>query len=556
MNRFIKQFTHKLIGGVTQLNCCHNLQAAMNKQTSAIVTLPGDITILITAPSNWSEDQCGSVYIDEFDLESPQLELDELIDWTNDTVNCCRKINKKYNELNSLNCVLSPLQHSRIRKTWLTAQAAVQLPTGFRWATLRENKQEDVIIGSLMYTSTALGETEWVAKSALSAEFSIGATEDDWAFEPNYLSPWEPTLKHRENSMVTMDKNLYTETIKGESPTVRDKQAAFWLMKILNKMMDSILHYPPARCYELFLADGISDIKLEDLAAMSKNGLAKIVRRGLVDPAEALKIQPDLLKSLLENNLIDGETAGTIIPKKIPWLVTHDYLDVEKALELDPTVRGKLEKAGVIEPAPTNVDSSRQSTQPEVPVKNDIQAKPVTQNKIPERRTASRLLNSRRRNLPKSRQVSGWIRTNSNALNSSTRTLLRNVESNILDTTSYRFTNTFNASTAFSNKSQPIDTVQLNGTDKPTQEGNTPSVTESIKDTNISGAAWLLRGTVGDNIVTDMIVPGNSKVEVLDLYTKAFGPDSYIVSWELPISDIQKWKQDNPDSNLAVVLKR
>ena len=47
MSRFIKQFNRKLNSSVLQLNCCHSLAMAAEQLTAAMITLPGDINILI-----------------------------------------------------------------------------------------------------------------------------------------------------------------------------------------------------------------------------------------------------------------------------------------------------------------------------------------------------------------------------------------------------------------------------------------------------------------------------------------------------------------------------
>ena len=85
----------------------------------------------------------------------------------------------------------------------------------------------------------------------------------------------------------------------------------------------------------------------------------------------------------------------------------------------------------------------------------------------------------------------------------------------------------------------------------------TQSVSESLQDTKQTGPAWLVRGAISDDIISNMIIPGKSKIEALDLFSKVFSDESsHIVSWDEPISDIQEWKQANSDLNYAVLIKK
>ena len=130
------------------------------------------------------------------------------------------------------------------------------------------NKTENVIIGALRYTSKTLGTQTTVAKSALSADFPVGEQRDSWGFEPNYLSPSDSDIQtRRSSSTVNVGTGLITTTIEGDRPLVRDKKAAYWLVGILNEMVDAILADPPAKVYEAFLADGL--LSADNLIAMS-----------------------------------------------------------------------------------------------------------------------------------------------------------------------------------------------------------------------------------------------------------------------------------------------
>ena len=567
MNRFIKKFSRKLNSSVLQLNCCHSLSMAAEQLTSAMITLPGDINILITAPSNFSDADCGTVYIDEYDIESPELPLDELVEWTQNAVNCCRRINEAYNDYHSLNCTLSATERTRIRGVWQMAQNGVMLPEGFYYATVRENKTENVIIGTLRYHSKTLGTDTDVARSALSADFPVGAHKDDWAFEPNYLSPSESnTANRRASSIVNMGTELFNTSIEGPTPTVRDKRAAYWLVSILDKMIDATLSNPPATVYEAFIADGISDISLDNLADMNPNALASLVRKGTVDAVDAIQAQPELVTRFLLAKIIDGRTAAETLPHLTGWIAKRGWLTAEEALEINPNCKDELIKYKLL-PAEPKVRKPRR-TKAEIEAERNAQAQPEQADSIqsdvsssrkpPARRmrTNTRFsdLNSQRRSLPVSKRGTHWNRRKTKPVLNSSRAVGVPPVAEQLDFKPYRFTNVvMNSATS----TQPIDDVNLNSKDAETAKPETQSVSESLKDTKQSGPAWLVRATISDDIVTNMIIPGKSKIEALDLYSKIFSDDtSHIVSWDEVISDIQEWKQANPDLDYAVLIKK
>ena len=573
MNRFIKQFNRKLNSSVLQLNCCHSLAMAAEQLTSAMITLPGDINILITAPNNFSDADCGTVYIDEYDIESPELPLDELVAWTENAVNCCRRINQAYNDYHSLNCTLSDTERTRIRGVWQMAQNAVILPEGFAYANVRENKTENVIIGVLRYTSKTLGTQTNVAKSALSADFPVGRHEDSWGFEPNYLPPSEAdTANRRASSTVRVGTGLITTTVTGEKPTIRDKKAAYWLVGILTEMIESILKDPPAKAYEAFLADGL--LSAEELAAMDANGLASLVRKGAVPVADAVKAQPDTLIRFLRSGIIDGKTAAQILPEQAAWIAKRGFLTAEKALEINPDCKAELIKYKLLPAEPKERKPRR--TKAEIEAERAAQAgtaePPVVNSnssrKPPVRRmrTASKFseLNSHRRSIPISRRRTAWNRRTDRAVLNSNRgdAVLTNAEP--LNFKPYRFTNVVMNSALADKPADPIESVNLNSEDiveTPVETANkpaeTPSVSESLQDTKQTGPAWLVRGSISDDIISNMIIPGKSKIEALDLFSKVFSDESsHIVSWDEPISDIQEWKQANSDLNYAVLIKK
>ena len=558
MNRFIKQFNRKLNSSVLQLNCCHSLAMAAEQLTAAMITLPGDINILITAPSNFSDADCGTVYIDEFDIESPELPLDELVEWTENAVNCCRRINQAYNDYHSLNCTLSDTERTRIRGVWQMAQNGVMLPEGFSYANVRENKTENVIIGALRYTSKTLGTQTTVAKSALSADFPVGEQRDSWGFEPNYLSPSDSDIQtRRSSSTVNVGTGLITTTIEGAKPSIRDKKAAYWLVGILNEMVDAILADPPAKAYEAFLADGL--LSADNLTDMSANGLAALVRKGAVPAETAITAQPGLLLRFLKDNTIDGKTAAQLLPEQTAWIAKRGFLTAEEALEINPDCKAELIKYKLLPAEPkerkprrtkAEIEAERaaQAEQPEI---NSSRKPPVRR-----MRTASKFseLNSHRRSLPVSRRRTAWNRRTDRAVLNSNRgdAVLMNAEP--LNFKPYRFTNVvMNSALAI----QPTDDVSLNSEDVEKAKPETQSVSESLQDTKQTGPAWLVRGSISDDIISNMIIPGKSKIEALDLFSKVFSDESsHIVSWDEPISDIQEWKQANSDLNYAVLIKK
>lgn len=558
MNRFIKQFNRKLNSSVLQLNCCHSLAMAAEQLTAAMITLPGDINILITAPSNFSDADCGTVYIDEFDIESPELPLDELVEWTENAVNCCRRINQAYNDYHSLNCTLSDTERTRIRGVWQMAQNGVMLPEGFSYANVRENKTENVIIGALRYTSKTLGTQTTVAKSALSADFPVGEQRDSWGFEPNYLSPSDSDIQtRRSSSTVNVGTGLITTTVEGDKPSVRDKKAAYWLVGILNEMVDAILADPPAKAYEAFLADGL--LSADNLTAMSANGLAALVRKGAVPVETALTAQPGLLLRFLKDGTVDGRTAAQLLPDQTAWIAKRGFLTAEEALEINPDCKADLIRFKLLPAEPkerkprrtkAEIEAERaaQAAQPEI---NSSRKPPVRR-----MRTASKFseLNSHRRSIPISQRRTAWNRRTDRAVLNSNRgdAVLMNAEP--LNFKPYKFTNVvMNSALA----TQPTDDVSLNSEDVEKAKPTTPNVSESLQDTKQTGPAWLVRGAISDDIISNMIIPGKSKIEALDLFSKVFSDESsHIVSWDEPISDIQEWKQANSDLNYAVLIKK
>lgn len=487
MNRFIKRFTSKLGSAVLDLKCCHNLQSIANDETTVFLMLPGDLAIAITTPRDACEDDYGICYVNDFDVESPELPVDELVDWTEEWLNCSKRIRATLYAY-SLNCALSTTAYSRIKKVYLAAQGNVDLPAGFSFGAFRENKEDEKLISTIKYHCQAENKTISIASSALAAEFPVGEQRDDWSFEPNYQPPSSSFVStHRKGTIIDMDWDTYIDSFEGPTPARRDELAVRWLTGLLKKMVDSMLIAPPNHVYEYFLADGISSLSLDNIKSMSQSGIIRLIKKGVLDAETVLEFEPSLymLQTLLDKGYITGEQVIRIIPAKTQWLLRNNYITQEQAIELNPEYKAKL----IAESELTENTEGNSSTEPVA----TEEAEPVD--------------------------------TSSSKNQESVQEVTENVES-------------------------------LNSAVIP-EEAN--EVSESVQDTNQTGRAWLVRGTmngVGSNdIIINLIVPGKSKIEALDTYTKIFKDNSHIISWEEEIDDIQSWKKNNPDKDIAIVKK-
>jgi len=246
---------------------------------------------------------------------------------------------------------------------------------------------------------------------------------------------------------------------------------------------------------------------------------------------EALEINPDCKDELIKYKLLPAE------PKERKPRRTKAEIEAERAAQ-----------AGTVEPPVVNSNSSRKP--------------PVRRMRTTARFNA---LNSHRRSLPVSRRTHVWNRRNINkpVLNSNRGDAVL-IDAEPLNFKPYRFTNVVMNSALADKPADPIENVNLNSEDvaeTPVETANkpaeTPSVSESLKDTKQTGPAWLVRASISDDIISNMIVPGKSKIEALDLYSKVFSNESsHIVSWDEPISDIQEWKKANSDLDYAVLIKK
>ena len=358
MNVFISEMLKTMGVAVDsqKLNCCKTQGTIIDdSKVGFSLTLPDGTTVEVYTPK---EDSCateeGFAYIPECDAESPDMCAEDLGTWVGDCLDCSRRIDAYYESIRGrsteLNSALEPDTARRIKDVFRAAQSAVDLPPGFRYTAFRENKDADLILSTLMYTSQKVG-TQWVAKSSLALDVGVSADEsgsDDWTFEPNYNPDSEAHLiYHRAGRFIDVERGAYGDTVTGDTAEKRDKQAAYWLAGLLSDMVDSMLQNPPARCYEFFLADGIAELKKSDLDRMSTPGIMRLVTKGYIKAEDVLKAKPALAKDLVQKKLITPEIVARRVPERLLWLVQAGYISPDYAVKVDPTIKDKLVKKGL-----------------------------------------------------------------------------------------------------------------------------------------------------------------------------------------------------------------
>lgn len=358
MNVFISEMlkTMGIAADSQKLNCCKSQGTIIDdSKVGFSLTLPDGTTVEVYTPK---EDSCateeGFAYIPECDAESPNMCAEDLGTWVGDCLDCSRRIDAYYESIRGrsteLNSALEPDTARRIKDVFRAAQSAVDLPPGFRYTAFRENKEADLILSTLMYTSQKVG-TQWVAKSSLALDVGAGADEsgsDDWTFEPNYNPDSEAHLiYHRAGRFIDVERGAYGNTVTGDTAEKRDKQAAYWLAGLLSDMVDSMLQNPPARCYEFFLADGIAELKKSDLNRMSTPGIMRLVTKGYIKAEDVLKAKPALAKDLVQKKLITPEIVARRVPERLLWLVQAGYISPDYAVKVDPAIKDKLVKKGL-----------------------------------------------------------------------------------------------------------------------------------------------------------------------------------------------------------------
>ena len=358
MNVFISEMlkTMGIAADSQKLNCCKAQGTIIDdSKVGFSLTLPDGTTVEVYTPKEDSgAAEEGFAYIPECDAESPDMCAEDLGTWVGDCLDCSRRIDAYYESIRGrnteLNSALEPDTARRIKDVFRAAQSAVDLPPGFRYTAFRENKEADLILSTLMYTSQKVG-TQWVAKSSLALDVGAGADErgsDDWTFEPNYNPDSEAHLiYHRAGRFIDVERGAYGDTVTGDTAEKRDKQAAYWLAGLLSDMVDSMLQNPPARCYEFFLADGIAELKKSDLNRMSTPGIMRLVTKGYIKAEDVLKAKPALAKDLVQKKLITPEIVARRVPERLLWLVQAGYISPDYAVKVDPAIKDKLVKKGL-----------------------------------------------------------------------------------------------------------------------------------------------------------------------------------------------------------------
>ena len=358
MNVFISEMlkTMGIAADSQKLNCCKARGTIIDdSKVGFSLTLPDGTTVEVYTPKEDSgAAEEGFAYIPECDAESPDMCAEDLGTWVDDCLDCSRRIDAYYESIRGrnteLNSALEPDTARRIKDVFRAAQSAVDLPPGFRYTAFRENKEADLILSTLMYTSQKVG-TQWVAKSSLALDVGAGADErgsDDWTFEPNYNPDSEAHLiYHRAGRFIDVERGAYGDTVTGDTAEKRDKQAAYWLAGLLSDMVDSMLQNPPARCYEFFLADGIAELKKSDLDRMSTPGIMRLVTKGYIKAEDVLRAKPALAKDLVQKKLITPEIVARRVPERLLWLVQAGYISPDYAVKVDPAIKDKLIKKGL-----------------------------------------------------------------------------------------------------------------------------------------------------------------------------------------------------------------
>ncbi len=358
MNVFISEMlkTMGIAADSQKLNCCKAQGTIIDdSKVGFSLTLPDGTTVEVYTPKEDSgAAEEGFAYIPECDAESPDMCAEDLGTWVGDCLDCSRRIDAYYESIRGrnteLNSALEPDTARRIKDVFRAAQSAVDLPPGFRYTAFRENKEADLILSTLMYTSQKVG-TQWVAKSSLALDVGAGADErgsDEWTFEPNYNPDSEAHLiYHRAGRFIDVERGAYGDTVTGDTAEKRDKRAAYWLAGLLSDMVDSMLQNPPARCYEFFLADGIAELKKSDLDRMSTPGIMRLVTKGYIKAEDVLKAKPALAKDLVQKKLITPEIVARRVPERLLWLVQAGYISPDYAVKVDPAIKDKLVKKGL-----------------------------------------------------------------------------------------------------------------------------------------------------------------------------------------------------------------
>lgn len=570
MNRFVKATLKAL--GVTPtaaLNCCKGEGIIIDDETINFnITLPDGTLIEVHASSDEDTDD-GFAYVPEYDAESPSMCADELGAWVSDCLDCGRRIDAYYASLancaTTLNSKLDADISVRIKNVFRAAQSAVDLPDGFRYGAYRT--QGDLILSTLFYKSATAGE-QWIAKSSLALDASEGENGvDDWVFEPNYSPDSEADIKkHRKGHFVDVELGAYGETVTGDTPEDRDKKAAYWLVGLLSDMVDSMLDNPPARCYPLFLADGIAGVKKSSLDKMSNPGIKNLVRKGLVKAEDVLRAKPTLAQDLVKSGLITPEIVARRTPDRIFWLVQQGYISPDYAVKVDPTIKDKLIKRGlysVSEGLPDDPAELLKAVQAGTvkPVdayrKNAKILQPLVEQKLITPQEAYKLDAS----------IITWLLINHYIGREEAQKikpdikkyLARKYKDVVWDDLDASIKPGLNSSLSFnSNVVIGSESVSDADTNHIPEEGDFDAYGygpgyEDLRDTQAQGPAYVAEVMLPEDDFDGIVVPGESEELAKETLTQMLlANDGTFIDWT-PIPCIQTFKSENPDKHFLVL---
>jgi hypothetical protein len=353
MHEFVRKFKSNLHTIPLHMNCCLSVKQIEDNVGSTRLTLSGDIEIWIRYPQCMDvceEEPCGEAYLSDYDVWSPELPPEELADWVETQLDCCRKIDmyceEHSHELRALNSAMQADLAARIKNVWRMAQSAVDLPKGFRYTGFRS--EDDWVKSTLVYTSPKSGAFTWLLKSGLGLEpDDAGDGIDSWAFQPDFRPLSESIHKIRPGYSIDMGTELYVQQVSGDDEQARDKKAAYWLVGILNDIVDKAIESPPPRCYPVLLADHVTNLRKSDLDTMTVQGITTLLNAGVLTGEQVLKGKPELFKKLLQKGLVSGEMVARRLPEQVFWLAKNKYITPDYALKLQPSLKDKLVKAGL-----------------------------------------------------------------------------------------------------------------------------------------------------------------------------------------------------------------
>lgn len=365
MNGFIS----KVLGviGVSprnrKLNCCRATGTLIDDtMTSFIINLPGGTTIEVYTPNCDScSDDMGYAYIPEVDAESPDMCAEDLGCWLDTNLSCVRRIKDYLDKAReqSLNSSLldldagrdkysedamQPEEISRAVRVFNAACEGVELPPQLFYQATRTSTDGEYIIRTLMAKSTKMGRQQWVHKSALRLESEVAVDTDGWSFIPNYDPESEAGISHRQGSFNLTKMSVYTYDSTGDDEENRDKRAAYWLVTMLQKMVDALEQSPPNRVYDIFLAEGLSNMTTETVLRMNEGGIMQLLKKGILTGDKVMKARPELAKKLIEKGYIQPEEAAAGSPDTLLWLVRKGLISPESAIKIKPEIKEILIK--------------------------------------------------------------------------------------------------------------------------------------------------------------------------------------------------------------------